>query len=365
MINYYVLLDINQTAEKAEIESAIKKARRIWNNRANNPNADIRAEAEQRVRNIAEAEKVLLDDGARATYDRMLSDSPVEKEESSNDNEEDWIDLAIELDERENYDSLANLMEQVTRSQPDNPRAWLWRGVASENQERYSDAEYEIKKAISLEPDNDVLYSVLGGLYAEQDEFQLAIVAFEKALQMDKSNIDYQLDVAECYRLLKKYSEALQLAESAYKQEKTNERVQHIYSLALYSHTMQSLSYNRAFDDYVVTNSAQLSFLKSKMSAFESLPVSNKDVREVVDKVKKILSDAETTQYKRSDRMAAYIVAAVIGLICLFSGSTSAIAGVVILTVTIALYVYRHNMPGWKWQQRQAGQETKSTGLQE
>ena len=55
MINYYELLEISKDASRDNIEAAIRKMRRTWNNRANNPNADIRAEAEQRIRAIAEA----------------------------------------------------------------------------------------------------------------------------------------------------------------------------------------------------------------------------------------------------------------------------------------------------------------------
>ena len=61
MVNYYELLEIPQNADKATIEQAIRKTRRVWNNRANNPDVTIRAEAERHVKEIAEAEKILLD----------------------------------------------------------------------------------------------------------------------------------------------------------------------------------------------------------------------------------------------------------------------------------------------------------------
>ena len=55
MVNYYELLEIPQNADKATIEQAIRKTRRVWNNRANNPDVTIRAEAERHVKEIAEA----------------------------------------------------------------------------------------------------------------------------------------------------------------------------------------------------------------------------------------------------------------------------------------------------------------------
>lgn len=41
MVNYYDLLGVSQDADRATIEQAIKKTRRLWNNRANNPDASI------------------------------------------------------------------------------------------------------------------------------------------------------------------------------------------------------------------------------------------------------------------------------------------------------------------------------------
>ena len=72
MVNYYELLEISQNADRTTIEQAIKKTRRLWNNRANNPDASIRAEAERHVREVAEAEKILLNDASRAEYDQQL-----------------------------------------------------------------------------------------------------------------------------------------------------------------------------------------------------------------------------------------------------------------------------------------------------
>ena len=76
VVNYYELLEIPQNADKAAIEQAIKKTRRVWNNRANNPDVAIRAEAEMHVKEIAEAEKILLDASKRQEYDVQLSQAP-------------------------------------------------------------------------------------------------------------------------------------------------------------------------------------------------------------------------------------------------------------------------------------------------
>ena len=70
MVDYYKLLEISRNASFDEISQAIRKTRRLWNNRANSPDSSIRAEAEQHVREVAEAEKTLLDNAKREAYDR-------------------------------------------------------------------------------------------------------------------------------------------------------------------------------------------------------------------------------------------------------------------------------------------------------
>lgn len=364
MVNYYELLEISSSAGEEEIRAAIKKARRTWNARSSNPNAEIRAEAEQRVRDIMEAEKVLLDQNQRSSYDFQLSQAPIiQGNDNDDDDYEDWISLAVEYDERKDYNSLADLMRQVTQKEPDNPRAWLWRGLSSEYQEQYADAEYEIKKAISLAPDAPIPHALLAELYADRDEFQLAKNEFERASALNPDDYDLKMSVAECYRLLHEYSEALSRATVAYEHDKTNERAQYIYALALYDHTMQSVSYNRSFNDYVVTNQAQLSYLKTKESIFASLPSGNEKVSEIKNKFYQKIREAEAQEFRSSDRNATYIVAGVIGVLLMVSGS-GIIPGIAIIGGTIGLYYYRHNMPGWKWQQKQASEETKRSGLQ-
>ena len=94
VVNYYELLEIPQNADRAAIEQAIKKTRRVWNNRANNPDAAIRAEAEMHVKEIADAEKILLDEGKRQAYDEQLRQAPKNDvvDQTPSDNS-DWESL--------------------------------------------------------------------------------------------------------------------------------------------------------------------------------------------------------------------------------------------------------------------------------
>ena len=131
MVNYYELLDIPRNADKAAIEQAIKKTRRVWNNRANNPDAAIRAEAEMHVKEIAEAEKILLDASKRQEYDVQLSQAPkndVVNQSSVDDS--DWEAEFFQAYNRDMNDYAAQIAQRAVQTNERNGRAWFLYGEA-------------------------------------------------------------------------------------------------------------------------------------------------------------------------------------------------------------------------------------------
>ncbi|WP_298594390.1 DnaJ domain-containing protein [uncultured Rothia sp.] len=76
MQNYYEILEIEPNATEAQVREAIVQKRRSARARANHPNAEKRHESERLMQLIAEAEKHLLDQQSRATYDANLQSSP-------------------------------------------------------------------------------------------------------------------------------------------------------------------------------------------------------------------------------------------------------------------------------------------------
>ena len=60
MVDYYKILDVPITAQVEEIKAAIKNKRRLWMQKTNAPQLERRQEAEVKVKQIDEAEKILL-----------------------------------------------------------------------------------------------------------------------------------------------------------------------------------------------------------------------------------------------------------------------------------------------------------------
>lgn len=277
MTDYYKLLNIDSSASPDEIQAAIKKVRRVWNARSTNPNADIRAEAEQCIRDIAQAEKILLDAGERAKYDVALtqdnhapstSSSPSRQEYSDNS----WIDQAKYFSNRNDYISLAQLAQNVVSAQPQNAFAWYILGEANYHQGNVSEAERCCLQSVRLDP-SDMPYETLGLIYLGRDQYSDAYHYFSKASELDPDTIGYQFECAESLRLMGKLEDALILAENAYKQNTNSisEMGKSVYFCCLRDRIYQATSYNRNSGRHLITNERQLQFVKQYLPRLSTM----------------------------------------------------------------------------------------------
>lgn len=299
MTDYYKLLNIELTASTAEIQAAIKKTRRLWNTRSTNPNADIRAEAEQCIRDIAQAEKILLDAAERAKYDVALSRKGNEAPTSSAQadySDNSWVDQAEYFRKRGDYYSLIALAQNVVNAQPLNARAWYILGDAHHNQGNDLEAERCLWQSIRLEP-SDMPYETLGFIYADNDKFYDAYQCFEKAAELAPDIAYYKFECAEVLRLMKKTEEALALAEKAYKQNpNVVSSAKSIYFSCLRDHIYKAVSYNRSSGRHLITNLRQLEFVKQYLPKLSSMVSPDKrDQVKVEEELRQMVITAEKT----------------------------------------------------------------------
>src|SRR2546428_10099820 len=94
MENFYRTLNVVPTASPDEIKKAINRDRRVWSNRTNAPQIERRQEAERMVKQLDEAEQVLLDPARRQQYDYALQAMPVNQSqinESVPGGQRDWV----------------------------------------------------------------------------------------------------------------------------------------------------------------------------------------------------------------------------------------------------------------------------------
>ncbi len=264
MVNYYNLLEIPQGASKDEITAAIKKARRTWNNRSNNPDAKIRAEAEQHVREIAEAESILLNDSKREEYNRQLAQSHDTPDTgSTDDNSEDWEDEFFRAYDRDLNDYAVQIAQKAVRANERNGRAWFLYGEALRKGGNSEGAIGPLQHASVLLPDDARVFRQLGFAYYDINHRSDALQAFYDASRCDPDDCEYYCLRAALYREVEMLDEALKEAKKAHSLAPNDNQARFEYFFALYDDAMRTMSYNRSSGKHLIINKVQLDCIKT------------------------------------------------------------------------------------------------------
>lgn len=298
MIDYYELLEISQNADKTTIEQAIRKTRRVWNNRANNPDAVIRAEAELHVKEIAEAEKILLDDNKRQEYDFQLSQAP--KSDVVDQGEPDdcnWEEEYFKAYNRNMNDIAAEIAQNEVRKNEKNGRAWFLYGEALRRGGNLSEGISAMKRA-SLFIDNDEnLFRQLGFAYIDCGNFLDALTAFKNASQINPNECEYHCLAANCFRNIGRISEAISEAKMAYSINPNDEQVKFEYFVALHEDALKAMSYNRSSGKHLIINKRQLDYINAILKTMSVIvPKSDERCTKAMEAIVQIVVDAESTK---------------------------------------------------------------------
>ncbi len=297
MVNYYELLEISQNADKRTIEQAIRKTRRIWNNRANNPDVTIRAEAERHVKEVAEAEKILLDDNKRKKYDLQLSQEPkTEVVDQSTSNNTDWEEEFFQAYNRDMNDYAAQIAQREISIHEKNGRAWFLYGEALRRSGNVSQAIEALKRA-SLLIDDDGVYRQLGFAYVDVDQYGDACKAFMTAAKIAPNVAEYHSFAANCLRAVGMITEAIAEAKEAYFIDPNDEQVKFELFVALYEDAMKAMAYNRSSGKHLIINKKQLDYVNDLLQTMSVVvPKSDDQCIKAMEEVVQIVVDAESTK---------------------------------------------------------------------
>ncbi len=361
-MDYYKLLEITRTASEDEIREAIKKQRRNWNQRANSPKAEIRAQAEKNVAQIREAEKILLDSAKRASYDRELVNQPVQQAPATPEPvsvKRDWLEIAIEHFLNDNYNAMNYAAREATTQQPNNADAWYWRGVSSARLGNRRDADYELHEAIRINPSDPSYYAELGDLYCFADLDQEAVKYYRQAIKLDGSVQHFQVALARSLLALNQYNEALKVVEAAYRLDKDDDFCKYFYTLAIREVIVHSWSIYPD-DMYRITNAAQMEFSKKMLALIDTIRCTDADMIKDINEIKDLVAEAETVKMNKPQHLGRYIVIWIISL-CLIPLSG---IGLIPLAISIAVFVVSNRVPGWKWNFKHSTPQQRGTGIQ-
>lgn len=303
MVNYYDLLGVSQDADRATIEQAIKRTRRLWNNRANNPDASIRAEAEQHVREVAEAEKTLLNEAKREEYDQQLLHNPQNDavDNAPNDNS-DWEDEYFRAYNQDMNDYAAQIAQRVISSNERNGRAWFLYGEALRRGGQPEQAINAFQRAAMYMTSSDDLegvYRQLGFAYMAIDSYANALRTFGNASQISPSNAEYYGLRANCYRMIDMIPEAISEAEKGYQLAPNDNSIRFEYFVALRADALAAMSYNRSSGKHLITNKVQLDYVNGILKKLaQTIPedANKSQCTSAMDEIVKLVVDAESVK---------------------------------------------------------------------
>lgn len=299
MVNFYDLLEISQDADRATIEQAIKKTRRLWNNRANSPDASIRAEAEQHVREVAEAEKILLDITKREEYNQQLAQKPTLNDGSKSpaDSLIGWEDEYFQAYNQDLTDYAAQVAQQAISVNDKDGRAWFLYGEALRRGGNSEGAIAPLQRASVLSPNDVSVYRQLGFAYMDADKPSEALQSFYRATSCDPNDSEYYYLRAAIFRNADMIDEALKEAKTAFKMTPQDNNARLEYFLALYEDAMKAMSYNRSSGKHLITNSVQLDYVNAVLKEMALTLPENSDKEKcasAMDDVVKCVVDAES-----------------------------------------------------------------------
>lgn len=299
MVNYYELLNISKDAQRIEIEQAIKKTRRLWNNRATNPDAAIRAEAEQHVREVAEAEVILLDQKKREEYDWQLTSTPVDyKEPQSANDDGNWEEQYFQAYNSGMDDYAAEIAGNIVNAQPSNGKAWFLLGEAQRRMEDYQNAITALKRAAMLIKDEGV-HRQLAFAYMDTGNYYDAISELVTATNLAPNVTEYYALRASCYRQVNKIPEAIREATKAYEIDPYDDIVRFEMFAALYADAENAMAYNRSSGKHLIINKKQLDYVNDILEKMaQTIPNDDNKSRctTAMENIVQIVADAEAVK---------------------------------------------------------------------
>lgn len=184
-MNYYEMLNINESASKEEIVQAFRKTIKTCHpDRMKDPEEKIKAETQ--FQQLTEAFNILKDEFKRKEYDEKLKskDNTVEGE----------VHLATQyfknglhqLNNEGNFRMAEEFFRKAVYIDKTNAKYFYYLGKAqSEEKKKLRESVANIEKAMALDPFQPKYPALIGNIYLKSGMNTRAIKYFEKAIALD------------------------------------------------------------------------------------------------------------------------------------------------------------------------------------
>lgn len=335
-VNLYEVLQVGQSAGTEEIRKAITKQRRQWIKRQGSADPDRRTEAEARVRDIDRAEKVLLDAGARATFDRELAEYRPPDGPSAQGDGVDWLDRARGYLDQDNPSAANYAAREAINRRGDHDAAWFLRAHSSFLLGNAGDAEYEFAEAIRLAPQNPSYHYGLGEAYAAMGKWQQAMRKYEDALRIDPGNPEYRTSIAQVYLQNDMAAKALEIMESVVREHPDNPAFRYYLAIALHDELLDHLGkigpvvlHGQVLSEggFYVLSEEQASLVMKRADTIEKLKTGDPDIAEMVSELRKMGNEAREQTWNWANWHKWFLALLIFGVVPFVGGIGSGSPG--------------------------------------
>lgn len=357
-VDYYDLLGITPNVAADAIRTAIKEKRRTWNTKQNHPDPSTRSHAEQAMRDINDAERVLLTPTSKSAYDRERPQRLAAAQASipSQVTVGDWEERFEFFVDNDNMHAAHTIAVEAVSANPGSSKAWTLRGQASALLENYRDAEYELLEASRLDPDEGYPHYLLAEAYRCQSKYDQALAQFDKALSLDPANPVTITSKAEVYLETNRPAQAVVLMEPIVKQFPKDEVYQFHLAIAYHDQAIAQLTPVPGTDKHIWTSAEQVAMLRRAADRIIGLNSTSTEVRKAANELRTFADEGDKMEWDMN-KPAFYVIVGAWIFIAMCGGLGSAMhsyVGGFFLGLLIAggvtyglLYAFRRK-PAWK-----------------
>jgi len=298
-VNYYKLLEIEQTANDDQIKKAISTQRRTWVKRQQAPNKDKQREAEDRVRQIDEAQKTLLTPERRKQYNQQLANyrPPTPQAGPSMDGSQDWLQRAKDFLAQGDSLSAAYAARQATEQHGGNHEAWAIRAHANAVTGHDDDAVFEFNEAIRIKPDEPEYHFDLGSFHESRSNWASALQSYQTASSLAPEVPMYRVAIASVYLNNDLASQALPIMEQIHQECPDVEDFTVYYAWALNDSCISSWTKLRD-GSRIITKPEQIARAREVLNKANALKFNEPALRANINGNLKLCDDAEKTQFR-------------------------------------------------------------------
>lgn len=263
MSQLYEVLGLDHAATDQQISAALAEQRRTWRRRTTSPDITARQEAERRMHQLDEAERVLLDPQRRHQYDAVGSGSTSgEGQPGVASGEGKWVMRALQQLSRGQHGAAVFTAQRAIDEDPENAYAY---SVLAEAAVAAGDewlASESIDKALRLEPEDARLHAQRAGILVATNEPSRALAALRTAISLDPAQPEYQARLVQHLSEQGECDEAIKEGERAYQGHPDDAEVRNALATALAERAV--LAQHELPDGrLVITTAAQASHVES------------------------------------------------------------------------------------------------------